>query len=389
MPEAKTIFCRFGLIGDNLELKKNVILTIKDNLIQDIQVDQSNREAQLYYPNCAVVPGFINAHTHIGDSFAKDQGLNLSIQELVEPPDGLKHRLLRDIPDEELKKGLNFAIREMISCGVTTFVDFRESGEVGIDLLKQILGSQPINAVICGRPFPDLESFPKVLEKCEALGLSSSNIYSDTDLNYLKNNCRKSQKLIFTHASETKEERTFAMNKFGRSDIRRAIEVLDADILVHVTWANEEDIKMIAEHHKCVVICPRSNSHLGVGYPPLTLLKKYNVLTCLGTDNVMINNLNLFREMEFLFKSAREKFGTNTISSFDILKMVTINPARALHLEHRVGSLNVGKLANFFLIDLNAPNLCPLTSLYDALILRANPLNINSVFIGGTLAYAQ
>ncbi|HUX99699.1 MAG TPA: amidohydrolase family protein [Candidatus Deferrimicrobium sp.] len=389
MPEIKTIFCRFGLLGDNLELKKNVILTIRNNLIQDIQVDQSNREAQLHYPKCAVVPGFINAHTHIGDSFAKDQGLNLSIQELVEPPYGLKHRLLSEISDEDLKKGLIFAIREMISCGITTFVDFRESGETGIDSLKQVLENHPMNAIICGRPFPDLESFPKVLKKCEALGLSSSNIYSDIDLNYLKNNCKNSQKLILTHASETKEERSFALKKFEKSDIRRALEVLDADILIHITWADEEDIKEIAEQHRAVVICPRSNSHLGVGYPPLLLLNKYKILTCLGSDNVMINNLNLFREMEFLFKSAREKFGINCISSFEILKMVTINPARALKLEQDIGSLNVGKMANFFLIDLNAPNLCPLTSLYDALILRANPLNVKGVFIGGTLIYAQ
>jgi len=103
----------------------------------------------------------------------------------------------------------------------------------------------------------------------------------------------------------------------------------------------------------------------------------------------MINNLNLFREMEFLFKSVREKYGINELSSYEILKMVTVNPAKSLNLNTEIGSIGVGKRADFSLIDLKAPNLRPFTSIYDALVLRANPLNIQTVFIGGKIAYAR
>ncbi|MHA1649061.1 MAG: amidohydrolase family protein [Candidatus Helarchaeota archaeon] len=386
MPEL-TISCGLGLIGESLTIEKNVLLTIKDGIIRDIQVNLPKEKGQLHYPHYVLIPGFINTHTHIGDSFAKDQGLYCSIRELVEPPNGLKHQLLNKVSDEILFDGFRSAIKEMISTGTTTFVDFRESGVKGIQNLRKIVNETPINTIICGRPFPDLQTLPKVIELCDAIGLSSTNIYSKDELNYINQICKDKKKLILTHVAETLEERTFAIETFKRSDIERAINILDADILVHITHADEEDIQLIAKKQKSVVVCPRSNAHLGVGFPPLILLLKHNILTCLGTDNVMINNLNLFREMEFLFKSMREKWGVHSISPYEILRMVTINPAKALKVDKEFGSIDKGKRADFFLIDLDAPNIQHSNSIYNALVLRANPSNIGAVFIGGKQIY--
>ena len=124
MPE-QTLFCGLGLVGDNLEVKRNLFLTISKGIIQDIEVEIPNKKGKIQYPDSLLIPGFINAHVHIGDSFAKDRGLNCSIQELVEPPDGLKHQLLNEVSDEVIKLGINYAIQEMIASGTTTFVDFR------------------------------------------------------------------------------------------------------------------------------------------------------------------------------------------------------------------------------------------------------------------------
>ncbi len=384
-----TLFCNLGLIGTELKIEKDVLLTILDGRIRDIEVGSSKKEGELQYDGCAVIPGFINAHTHIGDSFAKDQGLELSLKELVAPPNGLKHRLLDRVSDEDLRAGLKWAIAEMISSGITTFVDFREDGERGISLIKEVLKNSQINGIICGRSFPSLQSLSNVINLCDAIGLSSCNIYSDSELEYIRRISKDHKKLILTHVAESQKNQADARDKFRISDIKRAIELLDADILIHATWADELDVQLIVEKGKPIVICPRSNFHLGVGFPPVDLLLKYDVLTCLGTDNVMVNNLNLFREMEFLFKFTRGKFGIGSISSLDILKMVTINPAKALNLEKQIGSISVGNRADFFLIDLNAPNLNPFTSFYDALVFRANPNNIILVYSGGKLAYER
>ncbi|TFG05863.1 MAG: hypothetical protein EU536_00530 [Promethearchaeota archaeon] len=385
----QTIFCSKGLIGPNLEPRNNVVLTISDGRIQEIETDSSQKSADLKYPDQLMVPGFINAHVHIGDSFAKDQGLNLTIQELVEPPNGLKHRLLNDVSDDLIIIGIKQSIQEMISSGTTTFVDFRESGEKGIAVLKNALMHLPIRAIICGRPFPKMTSLESVLDVSDGIGLSSSNNYSNAELIKIKTSCNNLKKFICAHVSETQEERLMAFKKFGTSDVIRALNVLGVDILIHLTWADPSDVQEIAERGKSVVICPRSNAHLNVGFPPLNLLMKKTILTCLGTDNVMINNLNLFREMEFLFKTTRKEFGIGLLSSFDILKMVTINPAKALKLNDEIGSLELNKRADFFLMDLKAPNLTPFNSVHDALVLRANPQNIKAVFIGGNIAYEQ
>ncbi|MHA1277847.1 MAG: amidohydrolase family protein [Candidatus Helarchaeota archaeon] len=385
----QTLFCGFGLIGKDLKVQANIGLTVSNGIIKDVQADFPEKEADFQYPNCVIVPGFINAHTHLGDSFAKDQGLECSIRELVEPPHGLKHQLLGQISNDVMNEGMQNAIQEMLLSGTTTFIDFREGGEKGVHLLKKILYKNAINGIICGRPFPKLETLPKVLEISDAVGLASSNIYDDNELKYIHSLCRKKNKLLLTHVAETSAEYSYALDNFKMSEVERAIKTLDADILIHATWANEEDIRIIAENEKAVVICPRSNIHLGIGYPPLPLLLKNEVLTCLGTDNVMINNLNLFREMEFLFKSTRGRFGINSITSHEILKMVTINPARAFRLDQKVGSIAIGKRADFILLDLTAPNIAPFSSIYDTLVLRVNPLNIIAVFIEGRSVYEQ
>ncbi|MHA1264153.1 MAG: amidohydrolase family protein [Candidatus Helarchaeota archaeon] len=384
-----TIFCKYGLLGDNLELKKNVRITFLGGKIEEVEINTVSDKADIQYPKCIALPGFINAHVHIGDSFAKDQGLNLSIQELVEPPLGLKHRLLNNTSGKEIVNGMELAIQEMLSMGITTFIDFRESGKEGIMLLKSALENETIHAFICGRPFPSLEALSEVLTLSDGIGLSSSNIYSDEELIQIKRNSKNQNKLILVHVAETKQERDLALKKYNSTEIDRVINLLDADVLVHCIWMDEEDIKLIAERKKAIVVCPRSNSHLNVGYPPFHLIMKYNLLTCLGTDNVMINNLNLFREMEYLFKHSRLQFGINTLSTYDILKMITINPARALQLESMIGSIDVEKLGNLTLIDLSAPNLIPFQNVYDTLVLRANPLNIKNVFLKGEKVYER
>ena len=94
----KHIFTRYGLIGDNLDLKKNIDLEInKEGRIISIlysdpgkNIDISENER-----NLMMIPGFINSHVHVGDSFAKEMGFNKDLIEIVAPPNGIKHKLLR------------------------------------------------------------------------------------------------------------------------------------------------------------------------------------------------------------------------------------------------------------------------------------------------------
>ena len=137
----KTIIdSNYGLIGDELELKTNV----------SIEIDKCGKIAKLFYneirgdityskhPNYILIPGLINSHIHIGDSFAKEQGFNKDLLEVVAPPDGLKHKLLGNTSKEIKTQGIKEATSEMLGNGITSFVDFTENGLTGINLLKKV-----------------------------------------------------------------------------------------------------------------------------------------------------------------------------------------------------------------------------------------------------------
>ena len=101
-----------------------------------------------------IVPTFVNAHTHIGDSFIREKNIDLpkNIEELVAPPNGLKHKLLREASDEDIIKGMEKSIDIMIKSGTKYFCDFRENGILGISQLKAALQLWNMTSLILSRP---------------------------------------------------------------------------------------------------------------------------------------------------------------------------------------------------------------------------------------------
>jgi len=88
-----------------------------------------------------IVPSFVNAHTHIGDSFIKDKITNLprDVEKLVAPPNGLKHKLLKNADGEDIIEGMEKSIDIMLKNGVGHFCDFRENGIRGICQMKSAM----------------------------------------------------------------------------------------------------------------------------------------------------------------------------------------------------------------------------------------------------------
>ncbi len=380
-----TIYTDFCLAGRELELLEEVYITISaEGYFEEISNESPNTRVYSVFEDCLILPTFINAHTHVGDSFAKEMGYNHTIEEVVEPPHGLKHRLLADASEEELLSGIRDACLEMLSTGTSTFVDFRESGIRGISLLDKVTKDLPIRTIKLGRT--NEETFlDELIPMVDGVGLSSTNIYNDEELKQISEKCKKNNKLVAVHASETAAERKIAYEKFGVSDVRRAIDVLEADVLVHLTHADEEDIKLLKGRN--VVCCPRANAYFGVGFPPVEELVKSGANVCLGTDNAMINSLDLFREMEFLGKSLRGRYGKNSLHSRQIIEMVTVKPAEVFNLES--GWIEKERRADFVVLNLDAPNMRPVHDIYHSVVHRAKSENIESVYIKGKKVYER
>ena len=124
-----------------------------------------------------IVPAPVNAHTHLGDSFLYGSDLPRTLEELVAPPNGYKHRRLATVSREELLAGIRSSLQQMITEGHVGFLDFREGSVEGIQLLREALNGFPdITPKVLGRPLspdPDSDELVEILSLCDGFGASA------------------------------------------------------------------------------------------------------------------------------------------------------------------------------------------------------------------------
>ena len=199
---------------------------------------------------------------------------------------------------------------------------------------------------------------------------------------------------IHTHACEQKEEDDAVKAHFGR----RSIAQLDhygilgeRTLIAHCVWLNDDEIKRIADTGTAISHCPISNAKLASGVARVPEMLAAGITVGLGTDGPVCNNsLSLFEEMKFasLIQKAT-RLDATVLPADQILRMATINGARALGLGERTGSLEVGKQADLLLLDLAQPNLTPTEinaaggNLLWNLVFAADARNVAAVWVDG------
>ncbi|HEY9205480.1 MAG TPA: amidohydrolase family protein [Candidatus Methanoperedens sp.] len=328
------------ILGDEFEPVDGCI-TIKDGIIKGI-------EESAIKTDTIIAPCFVNTHTHIGDSVIKDPPY-LSLSELVQPPHGLKHKILQQTSHDDLVISMKACIGDMIKTGTCAFADFREGGLSGIEALNEALTGHDIKAKIFGRPSDGDMDY---LDLCEGTGLSST---SDLDVGSIKKILRITRekgKKFAIHAGEK-----------DPSDISSAI-ALEPDFLVHLTHAEKKHIKSISDAGIPVVVCLRSNYLTRSGIPPVKNMVDEGILVAAGTDNVMLNSANMFSEMEFLAK-------TTFFDDRQVFMSCTLNGAKVLGLDKELGSIKKGKKARLMILTKNSNNMQGIRNPLSSLVRRA------------------
>lgn len=228
-----------------------------------------------------ILTDVVNAHTHCAD-YGLRIPKGLSLEELVAPPNGLKHRYLASATDDELKENMRRFAHDSASFGSSAFVDFRENGLKGVRMLRE---AAP-DAVILGRPTSrefDSSEVEDILDVADGIGISS---ISDMDHGYIEDVAdvvRERRKIFAIHVSERiREDIDFVLS-------------LDPAFVVHMCEATDSDIAKCAEAEVPIVTCPTSNMYFGK-VPPLERFQRMGADVAIGTDNGMLRSPDMVDE---------------------------------------------------------------------------------------------
>nr|QNO41187.1 5'-deoxyadenosine deaminase [Methanosarcinales archaeon ANME-2c ERB4]QNO41375.1 5'-deoxyadenosine deaminase [Methanosarcinales archaeon ANME-2c ERB4]QNO41591.1 5'-deoxyadenosine deaminase [Methanosarcinales archaeon ANME-2c ERB4] len=352
------------LCGEDFDVVEGYIC-IRDGVIAEI-CEESGRVDALAHG--IVLPAFVNAHTHIGDSVLKDPEIT-DIASLVRPPDGLKHRVLRKTSMHDLVHAMRASICDMVATGTCAFADFREGGLPGVLALMRAIDAASasgcaVDAVILGRPGggkgDDIDEIDSILELAGGIGISSTNDYERGVAAAIAGRTRGQGGIFAIHAGE-----------LNSTDIKGALE-LNPDLLIHLTHASRDDLRGVAEENIPVVVCIRSNLVTRVGIPPVKEMLAAGLLVAAGTDNVMFNSVDLFSEMRFLSSLCQ-------IDEGQVLRICTRAGALALGLN--CGVIAPGMDARVTVLDKDSYNLTGAKNSLRSVVRRARAGDI--VFCSG------
>jgi cytosine/adenosine deaminase-related metal-dependent hydrolase len=297
-----------------------------------------------------ILPAFVNAHTHIGDSVAKEAAVGLSLEEAVVPPTSRKHRRLQAASRQELVTAMRRTMAFMETTGTAAFLDFREFGTEGALVLRDAATEQAVHPFVFGSDDPD------VLDVADGYGASGAN---DSDFIRHREAAQAAGKPFAIHAGEP-----------DATDIHPALD-LDPDLLVHMVHAESEHLSRVAEGDIPIAVCPRANLVLGVGSPPLRELLD-NTTVALGTDNVMLNTPSMFREMAYTAKAF-------DVTPREVLEMAT--KAGATVADLNCGVVESGRDAKLLVLDGDSNNLAGYDDPIAAIVRRASAQDVQRVIL--------
>ena len=386
------------LYGNNLKFIEKTNVLITNGRFQKINSKiKPTKSKTVDCDGFLLIPGLINSHTHIGDSIAKDIALDSDPDSKINPIFGIKQKILKETEPKKLIRFMRNTVKSMLKKGTTTFVDFREGGLDGVLLMQKVLSNTPIRSIILGRieyyqskdqirrniPIPQSyqNQIDKLLKNCDGVGISGSNENSDSCLKQFS----KIKKIRAIHCAETKQSYLKSKQTTRKTEPKRSM-LLKPDFLVHMTYASKNDLNIVSKKTRGIVVCPRANASLAEGIPNVVGMMEKNCNVAIGTDNVMINSPDLFREMDFLWKTTMG-ISQKRIQPKTILKMTTVNAGKLL--DKKIGCIKEGYLADAVFIKKNDLDLEPLRDPYASIVHRANENSIQAVMIGGDIVHGK
>lgn len=358
--------------------------------------------------DCAVIPGFIQTHIHLCQTIFRGSADDLALI------DWLKKRVW---PMEaahsagSIAASARLGVAEMIKGGTTcalTMETVNHTSEV-----FKVVAESGFRATVGKCMMDKGDEVPSALQEQTARSIEESlelleawHGGADGRIRYclaprfaisctrelleqVARLAREHGVMIHTHASENRTECDIVESETGMRNIAYldSLGLTGSHVaLAHCVHLSDDEIETLATSRTNVVHCPSSNLKLGSGIAPIARLLDRDVSVSLGADGAACNNrLDMFTEMRTAALLQKAMHGPEVLPADRVLRMATIDGAKALGLAGEIGSLEVGKRADVAVVRLDRLHLTPVTEVISALVYAAEATDVDTVVIDGQL----
>jgi 5-methylthioadenosine/S-adenosylhomocysteine deaminase len=349
-----------------------------------------------------VLPGMINGHAHAAMSLfrgvAEDHSLDDWLQRYIFPAEA------RNVTEDFVFWGTRLGVLEMLRGGVTTYADMYYFEDVVARVTKEAGMRGVLGQTILDFAAPDhktpaaaLAYTQKYIERWKGDPLITPAVAPHSIYTLSTDTLKKAAELarangvpILMHIAEAPFESERSRAQHGGSPVNylERIGLLGADVVgAHCVWVDATDIATLLRCGVGTVHNPSSNMKLASGVMPVVDLLTAGVPVGLATDSAASNNnQDLFQEMNVAAKLQKvTRMDPRALPARQVVEMATIGGARALHLDKKIGSLEVGKQADVVLIGTGATHSTPMYNVYSQLVYALNAHDVLTVVIAGKI----
>lgn len=397
--------CTAVLMDEAGTVLPNAYVVVEGTKIRSVSTQRpwGSFEEQIDGQGNVLMPGFVNAHSHVPMTAMRGYGDGNNLQDWL-------HNYIFPVEarwdDRAIRACTDLGLAEMIASGVTTIADMYGH----TDAVAQEVAASGISANLCcgGVQFTDTFD-PATHHDCVVQreltekwhGYNDGQILVDASIHgeytshhplwqWMADYAKEHGLGMHVHISETRTEHAECLARHGKTPIQVLNDygVWDVRaIAAHCVWTTEEDWAIMAKKGVSCVHNPVSNLKLGSGVAPIPAMRKAGVNIALGTDGASSNNAtDMFGEMKF---AATIHTGVNldplAIQPMDVLRMATCDGAKALG--RKTGQIKAGYTADLILVDFHRPNLTPCHSMADNLVYSATGRDVVMNMARGNIIY--
>jgi len=399
--------CTIVTMDKKQPLIEKGFITIKNGQITDVSKKSRaslsiKTEETINGDGRVALPGLVNCHTHAAMTLfrgaAEDQQLNHWLRDTIWP-------LEAKLKPSDIYEGSLLGCLEMIKSGTTCFADmYFHEGVVAKVVekagLRAVLAPGILKAGDAQRGERMLRDAVGFVKKYNGFAggrvkaqLGPHALYSCSPslLRRVREAAMKLDVGVHIHLAESMETARFLRAKYGVGEVElleRIGFLKGSDVLAaHCVYLSIEEMRLLARSGVRVAYNPVANMKLGMGVPRIDNFLSLGATVGIGTDGPASNNtLDMFESVKAaaLLQKVSRKDPT-VLPAETVLRMATIDGARALGLEKSVGSLEVGKRADLILLDFSKPHLTPRHNLYANLVYSARGSDVDTVVVDGKI----